>query len=196
MIHTTATIDPGATIGNETKIWHHVHVMSGASIGAQCVLGQNCFVASSVRIGDGCRIQNNVSLYDGVILEDAVFVGPSAVFTNVSRPRAAFLQGPKGFEPTLIRTGATIGANATIVCHVTVGQGAFVAAGAVVTHDVPPFALVMGVPARINGWVCACGADLSRDPKLPQEPLTCGACQRRYGPADGELRLLSGDVPS
>jgi UDP-2-acetamido-3-amino-2,3-dideoxy-glucuronate N-acetyltransferase len=183
MIHPTATIDPGATIGPDTKIWHAVHVMSGATIGARCVLGQNCFVASSAKVGDGCRIQNNVSLYDGVVLEHDVFVGPSAVFTNVSRPRAAFLCGPAGFEPTLVRAGATIGANATVVCNVTIGEGAFVAAGAVVTHDVPPFALVVGVPARVRGWVCACGASLSNDPSPPAK-ASCPACARSYRAAE------------
>jgi len=184
MIHPTATVDPGATIGPDTKVWHHCHLMPGAVVGRSCVIGQNCFVASSARIGDGCRIQNNVSLYDGVVLEDHVFVGPSAVFTNVSRPRAAFLRGPEGFEPTLVQSGATIGANATILCSRTIGACAFVAAGAVVTHDVSAHCLVAGVPARPRGWVCACGASLSDDPAAPDHALSCPACSRRYRAAD------------
>ena len=144
------------------------------------MIGQNCFVASSVRVGDGCRIQNNVSLYDGVVLEREVFVGPSAVFTNVLRPRAAFLRGPSGYLTTLIRTGATIGANATLVCGVTVGKWALVGAGAVVTKDVPPCALALGVPARVCGWVCACGNQLSRKPEIPNTPLQCSDCGRLY----------------
>ena len=194
MIHPSAFVDSGALIGDQTHIWHGVHVMPGARIGNHCVLGQNCFVASTARIGDGCRIQNNVSLYDGVVLEDHVFVGPSAVFTNVSRPRAAFLCGPSGFEATLVRSGATIGANATIVCNVTIGEGAFVAAGAVVTHDVPPFALVMGTPARIQGWVCACGASLSKQPERPAEPIACERCGRRYRTAESSGLSLVNDA--
>lgn len=183
-IHPSATVHTSAKIGTNTRIWHHVHVMAHASIGHDCVLGQNCFVASTVRIGNGCRIQNNVSLYDGVVLEDDVFVGPSAVFTNVSRPRAAFLKGPAGFEPTIVRCGATVGANATIVCGVTIGANAFVGAGAVVTHDVPAHALVLGVPARIRGWVCACGSSLWNDAALERREYTCLGCGRSYRAAE------------
>lgn len=174
-IHPQAEVESGALIGEGSKIWRGVHVMSGARIGRRCVLGQGCFVASRVRVGDGCRIQNNVSLYDGVELEDEVFVGPSAVFTNVKRPRAAFPTPRERFAPTLVRRGASIGANATIVCGVVIGEGAMVGAGAVVTHDVPPFTLVLGQPARIAGHVCACGAALSVD----AEGAAC-ACGRRY----------------
>ncbi len=181
MIHPTAEVHPDANVGVDTYIWHHVHVMPGASIGARCVLGQNCFVASSATIGDGCRIQNNVSIYDGVILEEEVFVGPSAVFTNVTRPRAGFLKGSEAFESTLIRKGATIGANATVLCGVTIGQGAFVGAGAVVTRNVPAYALVLGVPARQQGWICACGSSLP--PPAPFE-TACPDCQRRYRTTD------------
>ena len=189
-IHPSADVEDHVAIGPGTKIWRHVHVMTGAHLGARCVVGQGCFIAGSVRVGDDCRIQNNVSLYDGVILEDHVFVGPSAVFTNVSRPRAAFLVGRDGFEPTVVQRGATIGANATIVCGVTIGNNAFVGAGAVVTHDVPPHALVLGVPARVAGWVCACGHKLSATIERTAEGVTCVSCGRAYRAADrGGLTL-------
>jgi UDP-2-acetamido-3-amino-2,3-dideoxy-glucuronate N-acetyltransferase len=154
--HATAVIDRGATVGAATRIWHFCHVMGGARIGAGCVLGQNVFVAGGAIVGRGCRIQNNVSVYDGVTLEPNVFVGPSATFTNVRTPRA-FVDRRAAIEPTRVGRGATIGANATVVCGVTIGEYAFVAAGAVVTRDVAPFALVAGVPARRRGWICRCG---------------------------------------
>ncbi|MCL2822951.1 MAG: N-acetyltransferase [Polyangiaceae bacterium] len=181
MIHPTSVVDPGAKIGAGTAVWHFSHIMAGAVIGERCVIGQNCYVASTARVGDGCRIQNNVSLYDGVELESDVFIGPSAVFTNVTRPRAGFLRGISGFEKTLVRSGATIGANATVVCGVTVGKMAFVGAGAVVKRDVPDCALVIGVPATVRGWVCACGETLSRESELPIEPVRCVECGRYYG---------------
>jgi len=149
-------VDHGARIGTGTKIWHFCHVMGGASIGKRCMLGQNVFVAETARIGDGCRIQNNVSLYDGVELGPCVFVGPSAVFTNVRNPRAAF-DRRGALQRTVVGDGATIGANATIVCGVTIGAYALVGAGAVVTRDVPAHAVVVGVPARRTGWICRCG---------------------------------------
>jgi UDP-2-acetamido-3-amino-2,3-dideoxy-glucuronate N-acetyltransferase len=154
--HPTAIIDRPARIGAGTKIWHFCHVMAGARIGSGCVLGQNVFVAATAVIGDRCHIQNNVSIYDGVVLEDEVFVGPSAVFTNVRNPRAA-VDRKAAFEPTLVRRGATIGANATIVAGVDVGEYAFVAAGAVVTRHVVAHAVVAGVPARRMSSVCSCG---------------------------------------
>jgi UDP-2-acetamido-3-amino-2,3-dideoxy-glucuronate N-acetyltransferase len=154
-------IDGGATVGAGTKIWHFCHVMAGARVGARCVLGQNVFVADGAALGDGCRVQNNVSIYDGVELAADVFVGPSAVFTNVKNPRAAVSR--KGaFVATRVGRGATIGANATIVCGVTIGEYAFVGAGAVVTRDVPAHAIVTGVPARRTGWACACGEAAKR----------------------------------
>jgi len=152
VVHETAIVDDGARIGAETRVWHWTHVCSGAVIGKGCSLGQNVFIAPGVRIGDNVRIQNNVSIYDGVILEDDVFCGPSMVFTNVLNPRAAVPRKDE-YRRTLVRRGATLGANCTIVCGHEIGAWAFVAAGAVVTHDVPAFALVAGVPARQTGWM-------------------------------------------
>lgn len=172
-VHATAVIDAGATLGSDTKIWHFCHVSSGARIGTSCVLGQNVYVAGTVVIGDGCRIQNNVSVYDGVTLGNGVFVGPSAVFTNVGRPRAAFPRRD-AFEPTTVEDGATVGANATIRCGVRIGRGAFVGAGAVVLNDVPPFTVVAGVPARAIGVACLCGESVSSD------ALVCTGCGRTY----------------
>jgi UDP-2-acetamido-3-amino-2,3-dideoxy-glucuronate N-acetyltransferase len=160
--HPTAIIDRPARIGAETKIWHFCHVMAGARIGVRCTLGQNVFVAATAVIGDDCRIQNNVSIYDGVVLEQDVFVGPSAVFTNVRNPRAEMRRGKAEFARTLVRRGATIGANATIVCGVDIGEYAFVAAGAVVTRDVPGHVMVAGVPARRAGHACRCGEVMTR----------------------------------
>ena len=157
-VHPTAVVDAGATIGERTKIWHFSHVMAGACIGARCTLGQNVFVANGVRIGDDAKIQNNVSLYEGVVLEDFVFCGPSAVFTNVRTPRCEFPRNTsEDYLPTLVRRGASIGANATIVCGTTLHEHSFVAAGAVVTKDVPAFAMVAGVPAVIVGWMGVAG---------------------------------------
>jgi UDP-2-acetamido-3-amino-2,3-dideoxy-glucuronate N-acetyltransferase len=177
--HPTAVIDSPASIGDDTKIWHFTHVMAHARIGARCSLGQNVFVAGRAVVGDGCRIQNNVSVYDGVELQDDVFVGPSAVFTNVVNPRA-FIQRKGELRRTPVERGATIGANATIVCGSSIGQFAFVAAGAVVTQDVPAYALVGGVPARRIGWICRCGITL---PKVGARvrTLRCAACAASYG---------------
>jgi acetyltransferase-like isoleucine patch superfamily enzyme len=164
-VHPTAEVEEGARIGDGTKIWHLAHVRSTASVGADCVIGRNVYVDAGVTVGDLCKIQNNVSVYQGVTLEDEVFVGPSAVFTNDLRPRA---QNPDWtITPTLVRRGASIGANATLVCGVEVGEYAMVAAGSVVTRDVAPHQLVAGNPARPRGWVDAKGEVVSRDPAAP-----------------------------
>jgi UDP-2-acetamido-3-amino-2,3-dideoxy-glucuronate N-acetyltransferase len=159
LVHPSAIVDGGARIGAGSKIWHFCHVMAGARIGAACVLGQNVFVGGAAVIGDRCRIANNVSIYDAVRLDDDVFVGPSAVFTNVKTPRA-FISRKADYRPTHVARGATIGANATIVCGRALGEYCLVAAGAVVTRDVPAYGLALGVPARIAGWVCRCGETL------------------------------------
>jgi UDP-2-acetamido-3-amino-2,3-dideoxy-glucuronate N-acetyltransferase len=184
-VHPSAEVEPGAVLGARSVIWRGAHVMAGARLGGDCVLGQGCFVGAGVRIGDGCRIQNHVSLYDGVELEDDVFVGPSAVFTNVRRPRARYPRKP-AFEITLVGKGATIGANATIVCGVRIGEHAFVGAGAVVTGDVPAHALVTGSPARIQGWICACGDTLARARLRPKKQVICSRCGA--GPASSSVR--------
>lgn len=161
-IHPTAVVEEGAELGEGCAVWHFVHVMSGARIGAGCVLGKDVFVASGAVLGAGCRIQNGVSLYTGVELADAVFVGPSVTFTNVRYPRA-HVSRRDAYVATRVEHGATIGGGATIVCGVTIGAYAMVAAGAVVTRDVPAHALVMGVPARQAGWSCRCGVTLEAD---------------------------------
>ena len=181
-VHDTAEIHPDAVIGKGTSIWHHCHVMGSTVIGEGVTLGQNCFVAAQVEIGRGARIQNNVSVYEGVELGDEVFVGPSAVFTNVRYPRA-FVSRKSEYEKTRVGRGATIGANATIVCGVTIGEYAFVAAGAVVTKDIPQHALVGGVPAVRSGYMCKCGERLEFSPALE---ATCHRCALRYAKR-GEL---------
>jgi UDP-2-acetamido-3-amino-2,3-dideoxy-glucuronate N-acetyltransferase len=178
-VHPTAIVDPGAEVGAGTKIWHFCHVMPGARIGAGCVLGQNVFVGGAAIIGDGCKVENNVSVFDAVRLEDDVFVGPSVVFTNVRTPRA-FISRKAELQPTRVGRGATIGANATIVCGRTLGAYCFVAAGAVVTHDVPPHALVAGVPARPRGWVCVCGLPLRLAPVSGSDRPGCPDCGREF----------------
>ncbi len=157
-VHESAYVDEGALVGAGTKIWHFSHVMPGAVIGTHCSLGQNVFVANGVTVGDHVKIQNNVSLYEGVVLEDHVFCGPSMVFTNVKTPRSEFPRNTSAdYAATLVKRGASIGANATIVCGVTLHECAFVAAGAVVTEDVPAYGIVAGVPARLVGWMSAAG---------------------------------------
>jgi UDP-2-acetamido-3-amino-2,3-dideoxy-glucuronate N-acetyltransferase len=174
--HPSAIIDAPASIGADTKIWHFSHVLAGARIGAGCSLGQNVFVSGGAVVGDRCKIQNNVSIYDGVHLADDVFVGPSAVFTNVTTPRA-FITRKHLFETTSVERGASIGANATILCGHRIGAYALVAAGAVVTRDVAPHALVGGVPARRVGWICRCGITL---PRGRGRTLVCRACSAHY----------------
>jgi UDP-2-acetamido-3-amino-2,3-dideoxy-glucuronate N-acetyltransferase len=183
-VHESSFVDEPALIGAGTKIWHFSHVMKDAVVGRDCVIGQNVLVASGVRVGDGCKIQNNVSLYTGVTLEDHVFCGPSLVFTNVVNPRSEVVRRDE-FRTTVVRRGATLGANATIVCGVTIGTYAFVGAGAVVTHDVADFALVFGNPAQQQGWMCRCGVRL--DVQGPS--ARCAACGSSYALHEGVLRL-------
>jgi UDP-2-acetamido-3-amino-2,3-dideoxy-glucuronate N-acetyltransferase len=173
--HDSAFVDEGVDIGEGTTIWHVSHIMRGSRIGKNCRIGQNVVVGPSATIGDGVKIQNNVSVYEGVTLEDHVFCGPSMVFTNVHNPRSE-VQRMSELRPTLVRRGASLGANCTIVCGVTIGRYAFVGAGAVVTRDVPDYAIVMGSPARITGWMCECGVKLSWEPEVG----LCSACQRQY----------------
>ena len=181
-VHPSSFVDDGATIGKGTKIWHFCHVMPGAVLGERCNVGQNCVVMPGVTIGNNVKIQNNVSVYEGVVLEDDVFCGPSMVFTNVGTPRSAVNR--KGeYERTLVRQGASIGANATIVCGVTLGRFSFVGAGAVVTRDVKDYALVVGNPARQIGWMCACGERL----RLAGGRATCARCGSSYVERAGAL---------
>lgn len=173
--HETSQIDDGCIIGGGTKIWHFSHVMTGCTIGENCNIGQNVVILSGATVGNGVKIQNNVSVYTGVICEDNVFLGPSCVFTNVINPRA-FIPRKNEFRTTRIKRGASIGANATIVCGHTVGKYAMVGAGSVVTKDVPDHALVYGVPAKCAGYVCCCGERVSFDAGR----ATCHACGKRY----------------
>lgn len=172
-VHESSYVDEGASVGTGTKIWHFCHVQRGASIGKNCSLGQNVNISNHVKIGDGCKLQNNVSVYEGVELEDYVFCGPSCVFTNDLTPRAKYPKGSAGYKRTLLKTGATVGANATIVCGHTIGSWAMIASGAVVTKDVKDHALMAGVPAKQIGWACECGAILKNG-------LICPECGRQY----------------
>jgi UDP-2-acetamido-3-amino-2,3-dideoxy-glucuronate N-acetyltransferase len=183
-VHESSYADEGCEIGEGTRIWHFCHVMSGARIGRRCNVGQNVVVMADVRIGDNCKIQNNVSLYTGVVLEDDVFCGPSMVFTNVTNPRSEVVRRGE-YQTTLVRRGATIGANATVVCGVTLGRWAFVGAGAVVTRDVPDFALVLGNPARRRGWMCRCGIRL---PEPESGETRCESCASGYRLEGEQLR--------
>lgn len=182
-IHASAVIDEPVVIGDGTKIWHFCHVMAGAQLGNDCVLGQNVFVASSVVVGNGCRIQNNVSLYDGVTLEDQVFVGPSCVFTNVRRPRASINQHNK-YVRTLVKHGTTLGANATILAGVIIGDWAFIGAGSVVTTNVPRHAVVVGNPARLIEWVDRAGNRLCFSNGVARDPITNEQYRIRNGQLD------------
>jgi UDP-2-acetamido-3-amino-2,3-dideoxy-glucuronate N-acetyltransferase len=177
--HESSFVDEPCEIGAGTKIWHFCHVMAGSVIGRNCTLGQNVVVASGVRMGDGCKIQNNVSLFTGVVLEDNVFCGPSMVFTNVVNPRSEIVRKHE-YKQTLVRSGASLGANATIVCGVTIGRYAFVGAGTVVTRDVADYALVVGNPARQTGWMCRCGVKLAVSGERTPCP-SCGAAYRMHG---------------
>ena len=176
-VHSSSIVDEGATVGKDTKIWHFSHITKGAKIGEKCILGQNVFIASDVVIGNGVKVQNNVSIYDKVTLEDYVFCGPSCVFTNVFNPRSEFPRDRETeFRRTVVKKGASLGANSTIVCGNKVGKYAFVGAGAVVTRDVPDYALVYGNPARVQGWMCECGEKLV----FERNKANCGKCSRAY----------------
>ncbi|MCD6500372.1 MAG: N-acetyltransferase [Deltaproteobacteria bacterium] len=194
-VHETAIVELGATLGPGTKVWHFCHVMGGARIGPSCIFGQNVFMGD-VQVGAGCKVQNNVSLYNGVLLEDHVFVGPSAVFTNVRTPRAHVSRHDE-YQHTVVRKGCTIGANATIVCGVTLNEYAFVGAGSVVTHDVPAHAMVYGAPARQAGWSCRCGEILNLPVQIGSQTsansesiiATCTRCGDRYRLTGSTLTL-------
>ena len=179
-VHESSYVDGDVKIGKKTKIWHFCHIQTGAEIGEKCSFGQNVNVSNNVKIGNGCKLQNNVSVYEGVEMEDYVFCGPSMVFTNDLTPRAKYPKGSAGYKKTLLRTGATVGANATIVCGNTLGKWSMIASGAVVTKNVPDHALMAGVPAKQIGWVCECGEVL-------KDGLICGKCGRSYKEADNGL---------
>jgi len=179
-VHESSYVDEGVEIGEGTKIWHFCHVMPRARIGERCNIGQNVLVSSDVTLGNNVKIQNNVSLYTGVIVEDDAFLGPSMVFTNVINPRS-HVNRKDEYKRTLVRKGASIGANATIVCGVTLGKYCFVGAGSVVTRDVPDYALVYGSPARVRGWMCQCGEQL----EFEGETAVCAACGNAYHKDDG-----------
>jgi UDP-2-acetamido-3-amino-2,3-dideoxy-glucuronate N-acetyltransferase len=187
--HATAIVDEGAVLGAGCRVWHFCHICSGARVGARSVFGQNVFVGNKVTVGDNVKIQNNVSVYDCVTLEDDVFCGPSMVFTNVYNPRSAIVRKDE-YRPTLVRRGATLGANSTIVCGVTVGRFAFIGAGAVVNRDVPDYALILGVPGRQKGWMSEFGEQLDLPLTLPPGQSAECACPA----TGGRYRLLDGRV--
>ena len=184
-VHESSYVDDGAVIGAGSKIWHFCHVLPGAVIGERCNLGQNVVVMGGTRIGNNVKIQNNVSIYEGVVLEDDVFCGPSCVFTNVNNPRS-HVSRKSEYRRTLVRRGSSIGANATIVCGVTLGEYSFIGAGAVVRSDVPAFALMVGVPARQVGWMCQCGVRL----QLQDGRASCAACGAAYREREGLLEQI------
>lgn len=190
-VHPSSYVDEPCEIGEGTVIWHFCHVMPHSRIGKDCRIGQNVFIAPYVQVGNNVKIQNNVSVYTGVTLEDDVFCGPSIVFTNVATPRSAVPRNRvEDYLPTLVKQGASLGANATIVCGHTIGRFAFIGAGTVVTRDVPDYAMVYGNPGRIRGWACECGARLEfRDDKLrfPDERAHCGECSRTYVMKNGKV---------
>ncbi len=186
-VHATSIIDDDVQIGGGTKVWHFSHIQGGARIGEKCSLGQNVNVSNRVKIGNGVRVQNNVSIYEGVELDDYVFCGPSCVFTNDLTPRAKYPKGTAGYKKTVVKEGASIGANATVVCGHTIGKWAFIGAGAVVTCDVPDYALMLGVPAKQKGWVCECG-------EILEDSLVCWTCKRKYRKTENGLEEIKNAI--
>jgi UDP-2-acetamido-3-amino-2,3-dideoxy-glucuronate N-acetyltransferase len=182
-VHESSYVDSNVLIGEGTKIWHFSHIQSGAVIGKKCSIGQNVNIANNVKVGNYVKIQNNVSVYEGVELEDYVFCGPSMVFTNDLTPRSKYPKGSINYLRTFVKYGATIGANATIVCGITIGKWSMIASGAVVTKDVPDYALFVGIPAKQIGWVCECGLRLN-------ERFKCGECGREYQIKESQLKEL------
>ena len=193
-VHKSSYVDDNVEIGSGTKIWHFCHILTNARIGENCIIGQNVCIERDVIVGNRCKIQNNVSIYTGVTLEDEVFCGPSCVFTNVYNPRA-FIERKAEFRPTLVKRGATIGANATIVCGVVIGCYAMIAAGAVVKQDVPDYAIVAGVPARQTGWTCKCGTTLNFNRRTSAtgnmaSETVCSYCGNKYFVEDNLLKVI------
>ncbi len=194
-VHESSYVDDGARVGKGTRIWHFCHVSPGAVIGERCSLGQNVVVMPGTRLGNNVKVQNNVSIYEGVECEDDVFLGPSMVFTNVLNPRS-HVSRKHEYRPTRVKRGTSIGANATVVCGYTLGEYSFVGAGAVVTRDVPAFALVAGVPGRVIGWVCRCGERLALPDRLSDgDGVACAACGDRYRERAGALAQAGSDQP-
>lgn len=181
-VHDTARVDEGALIGAGTKVWHFSHIMPGAVVGKRCSIGQNVYIGSKAVVGNGVKVQNNVSIYDSIVIEDDVFCGPSCVFTNVVNPRA-FVERKTEYKETRIKKGASIGANATVVCGVTLGEYCFIGAGAVITKDVPAYALMVGVPAKQKGWI-------SREGEILDESLICARTGEKYEIIDGRLKPI------
>lgn len=190
-VHESSYIDEGAKIGKGTKVWHFCHIMSTAVIGEGCNIGQNVLVSHNVQLGNNVKVQNNVSLYTGVIVEDDVFLGPSMVFTNVLNPRS-HVSRKEEFKTTLVKRGASIGANATIVCGITLGQYCFIGAGSVVTRDVPDYALVYGNPGRLQGWMCQCGTRIEFEQVSGFEISICPGCGDRYKKEGLVVRPVAG----
>jgi len=193
-VHKSSYVDDNVEIGSGTKIWHFCHILTNARIGENCIIGQNVCIERDVIVGNRCKIQNNVTVYKGVTLEDEVFCGPSCVFTNVYNPRA-FIERKAEFRPTLVKRGATIGANATIVCGVIIGRYSLVGAGAVVKSDVPDYAIVAGVPARQTGWTCKCGTTLNFNRRTPAtgnmaSETVCSYCGNKYFVEDNLLKVI------
>lgn len=186
--HESSYIDKNCEIGENTKIWHFSHIMKGCKIGKCCNIGQNVVISPNVVLGDGCKVQNNVSIYTGVICEDEVFLGPSCVFTNVVNPRA-FIERKREYQRTVIKKGASVGANATIVCGHDIGRYAFVGAGAVVTKDVPDYALVYGCPAEVRGYVCQCGEQI----KFSDLKAVCPSCGKQYEMNESDYTIKESD---